>query len=50
MEMWHSSYQDIMSIPTTRRRRLVRKKLDLEDRRRKRQEAEAAKMRSRARR
>lgn len=51
MESWHGlSYESVMSIPTTRRRRLLNKKIDLERRREDAQRQQANQNRSRMRR
>jgi hypothetical protein len=48
MEVWQGAqYEDLMTMPTTRRRRFVRRKVDLEDRRQKAHEAAMSKMRRR---
>ena len=51
MEMWKGlSYDAIMDIPTTRRHRLILKKVDLEKRREEQRKADASAARSRVRR
>jgi hypothetical protein len=47
MEMMKLSYEDIMKMPSTRRIRMIIKKSDLEQERKKRHEAEMAKSRRR---
>jgi hypothetical protein len=48
MEVWQGAqYHDLMSMPTTRRRRFVRKKLDLEEKRHRDHDAAMARARSR---
>lgn len=51
MESWGGlSYSDIMGMPTTRRHRLIKKKVDLEKKREEHQKAEASRARSRSKR
>jgi hypothetical protein len=50
MESWHLPYDAIMSMPTTRRQRLLKKKLELEQKREDAQRQQAANSRSRMRR
>ena len=44
------SYEDIMSIPTTRRHRIIKQKADLEKKREDHQKAEASRAKNRSRR
>lgn len=50
MESWHLSYAEIMDMPLTRRHRMVKKKIDLEQKRQDKANADAAQSRSRLRR
>jgi hypothetical protein len=51
MESWGGlSYADIMDMPTTRRHRLIQKKVELEKKREDHQKAEASRARSKSRR
>lgn len=50
MEVWNLSYDDVMSMPTTRRHRIIQKKVDLERKREDRARSDAAQSRSRMRR
>lgn len=50
MEVWGMSYGEILDIPTTRRHRLLKKKIDLERRKDEQNRANISNSRSRMRR
>jgi hypothetical protein len=50
MEMWHTSYESAMGMPTTRRHRLIQKKVELEQKREEKQRQADSQSRSRMRR
>ena len=50
MESWHLSYDDVMAMPTTRRHRIIQKKVELEKKREDAQRQQANQNRTRMRR
>jgi hypothetical protein len=50
MESWQLSEADILAMPTTRRHRIIQKKVELEKKREEKQKADASAARSRMRR
>ena len=50
MEKWHLSYEECISMPTTRRHRMIQKKIELEQKREDRQRQAESQARGRMRR